>query len=180
MIEPIYLDCEKAIIHPFRSEEFDRYTQLVKEIYEILSDEQTLYFIPEKRLRSLIDAENWLKAAILNFHCGRSYIHFISEKLTGKLLGVIDIITPETAKKHYHLKQYPYFIEFYLTKGAKGRKLMTTILPLVLAELQQREIQDLAAVSNRQNHAALKVLGRAGFEYRSSFDARQDLYQLQA
>lgn len=91
---------------------------------------------------------------------------------------MIDIVSPDKARKHYRLKQYSYFIEFYLKSNAKGRKIMTGLLPHIIVQLQQREIQHLAAVSNRQNHAALKVLGRAGFEYKSTFDARQDLYQL--
>lgn len=180
MLEPISLDNEQVIIHAFRAEEFSRYGQLVNEIYQILSDEETLRFIPEKRLNSVEEAEAWLKASILNYHCGRNFMHFITDRKSGKLLGMIDIVSPARAREHYRLKHYSHFIEFYLKSNAKGRKIMTGLLPRIIAQLQQREIQYLAAVSNRQNHAALKVLGRAGFEYRSAFDARQDLYQLQA
>jgi hypothetical protein len=49
---------------------------------------------------------------------------------------------------------------------------MTGLLPYIVTQLQQLEIRYLAAVSNRQNQGALKVLDRAGFEYRSPFDAR--------
>jgi RimJ/RimL family protein N-acetyltransferase len=178
MLEPISLDNEQVIIHAFRAEEFSRYRQLVNEIYQILSDEETLRFIPEKRLNSVEEAESWLKASILNYHCGRNFIHFITDKKSGKLLGMIDIVSPSRAKEHYQLKQYSYFIEFYLKSNAKGRKIMTGLLPRIVVQLQQRKVQCLAAVSNRHNHAALKVLGRAGFEYRSPFDDRQDLYQL--
>ena len=180
MLEPISLDNEQILIHAFRPEEFNRYRQLVDEIYQIFSDEETLRFIPEKRLNSVEEAEGWLKTSILNYHCGRNFTHFITDKKSGRLLGMIDIVSPSRAREHYQLKHYPYFIEFYLSSNAKGRKIMTGLLPHIIVQLQQRKIKYLAAVSNRRNYAALKVLGRAGFEYSSPFDARQDLYQLQA
>ncbi|WP_462265870.1 GNAT family N-acetyltransferase [Mucilaginibacter sp.] len=77
MLQPIYLENDQVCIHPLRPEDLRRYEHLVNEIYQILSDNETLYFIPEKRLRSVKDAENWLNGAILNFHCGRNHLHFI-------------------------------------------------------------------------------------------------------
>lgn len=176
MIKPIYLENEHVIIHPFRPEELQRYNQFVNEIQEILSDEKTLHFIPHKRLSTFSQAEGWLKIAILNFHCGRNYIHFITERSSGKLLGMIDIISPGVAEMHYRLEHYPHFIEFYLGGRAKGRKLMSALLPQVINELQQRGIGRLGASVNTQNHAARKVLLHAGFQYHSKFDAGHDLY----
>jgi hypothetical protein len=112
MFKPIFLESENVLVHPFRREELHRYDQLVAYIFDLLSDENTLHFIPEKRLSSFEQAENWLKTSILNFHCGRNYIHLISEKKSGKLLGVIDIVAPVTAKAHYKLERYPYLLNF--------------------------------------------------------------------
>ena len=36
------------LIHPFRSEDFDRFDYLADQVFKVLSDEQTLRFIPEK------------------------------------------------------------------------------------------------------------------------------------
>jgi ribosomal-protein-alanine N-acetyltransferase len=178
MLQPICLENEQVYIHPLRPEDISRYEHLVKEIFQIMSDDETLHFIPEKRLGSLQEAENWLNGAILNFHCGRNYLHFISDKVTGRLLGMVDIVTPEKAKEYYLLDSYPYFIEFYLKGKARGRKIMSGILPLIIDELQERSISFIAAVINSRNLAAQKVISKAGFEYQSRFDARQDLYLL--
>ncbi|MFC0513177.1 GNAT family N-acetyltransferase [Mucilaginibacter angelicae] len=178
MLQPVSLENDRLYIHPFRSEDFNRYEKMVTDIYQILSDDDTLHFIPEKRLGSMADADTWLKSTILNFHCGHNFVHFITEKVSGKLLGIIDIISPQIVRAHYRLEQYPYFIEFYLSGKARGRKIMTTLLPEIIAELRQRNIRVLGAVVNKKNHAAQKVLLTAGFIYQSPFDPVQDLYQL--
>jgi RimJ/RimL family protein N-acetyltransferase len=177
MLEPIYLDKGPVFIHHFRTEELARFGQLAREIYQILSDEETLCYIPEKRLHSVAEAESWLQNAILNFHCGRSFIHFITDKRSGKLLGMIDIVSPERAKEYYRLKKYPHFVEFYLRSNAKGRNIMSGVLPRVMMQLHQQGIPAVAAVINRRNHAAFKVLSRSGFTYQFPFDRTQDLYQ---
>ncbi|AYL94289.1 GNAT family N-acetyltransferase [Mucilaginibacter celer] len=176
MIEPICLEHEHWQVHPFGPRELNRHDALAREIYQLLSDQQTLRFLPGKRLRSVADAEDWLKMSILNFHCGKSYTHLITEKNSGLLTGVIDIIPPATSRKHYVLEQYPYFIEFYLRREAAGQNLMSSLLPLALKALAQQDIGQLAAVINRRNHAARKVLENSGFIYRAPFDALQDLY----
>jgi len=178
MLLPICLEYEQVCIHPLRAADIDRYEQFVEEIYQLLSDEETLHFIPEKRLRSFQEAENWLKSATLNFHCGHNYLHFITERTSGKLLGMVDIFTPGKVKEHYRLESYPYFLEFYLRGKVRGRKIMTKLLPLIIEELDKRNIQSVAAVINKNNFAALKVIEKAGFEFRARFDARQNLYQL--
>ncbi|MCC8407752.1 GNAT family N-acetyltransferase [Mucilaginibacter sp. UR6-1] len=178
MLQPVCLENKNYIIHPFRSEDMKRYGKLVKEIFHLLSDDDTLHFLPEKRLRSVSEADAWLQGAILNFHCGRNFIHFITDKVTGKLVGMIDIISPEVAMTNYRLDDYPYFIEFYLAGSARGQKIMSTLLPGVVAELQERNITILGAVVNRRNTAAQKVLARTGFRFRAAFDPVQDLYEL--
>ncbi|UOE50984.1 hypothetical protein MTO98_07830 [Mucilaginibacter sp. SMC90] len=142
----------------------ETYDKLVKEIYQLLSDDDTLYYIPEKRINALADAETWLKAAILNFHCGRNFIHFITDRISGKLLGIIDILSPEVAMDNYRLDNYPYFIEFYLSGTERGKKIMSSILPDLIGKLGNREIIELGAVVNRRNIAAIKVLTRTGFQ----------------
>lgn len=179
MIEPICLNYEQWQVHSFRPEELNRQDTLVQEVYRLLSDQQTLRFLPEKHLKSVADAWGWLKTAILNFHCGRNYVHLITEKASGKMAGIIDIIPTSTSREYYTLEHYPYFIEFYLGRKAIGQKLMSSLLPLVLKALEQRDICQLAAAVNRQNHAARKVLKNSGFVYQGPFDGLQDLYLVQ-
>ena len=178
MIEPICLDYEYWQIHSFRPEELARHKHLIKEIHRLLTDLQTLQFLPEKRIHALAEAENWLKSAILNYYCGKNFIHLITERKTCRLIGMIDIIPPETSMKHYELAEYSYFVEFYLNSEVTGNNLMSSVLPLVLEAMQQQEIKQVAAAVNRQNHAAKKVLLRSGFNYHSRFDILQDLYMI--
>ncbi|SEO11104.1 Protein N-acetyltransferase, RimJ/RimL family [Mucilaginibacter gossypiicola] len=176
MIKPICLDYEPWQIHGIRPEELKRHKQLIKEIHQVLTDQQTLQYLPEKRIHALAEAESWLSTAILNYYCAKCYTHLITERSTGKLVGMIDIIPPETSREHYELPEHSYFIEFYLNSNHIGKNLMSSMLPLVLNAMQEQGIKSVAAVVNRQNHAAKKVLMRSGFSYDRRFDILQDLY----
>ncbi|WP_345948987.1 hypothetical protein ABDD95_19255 [Mucilaginibacter sp. PAMB04274] len=98
MLDPIYLENDQVIVHAFGPEDVKRYEALVKDIYQLFSDPDTLRFIPEKRLRSVQEADSWLKNTILNFHCDRNFLHFVTDKKSGKLLGMIDILHPARSK----------------------------------------------------------------------------------
>lgn len=171
------VESEAYRIDPLGAGDILHYEQLAEEIYQLLTDEHTLRFLPEKQLNSLSDAKSWLNAAILNFHSGRNKVHLIRSKKTGALLGVIDLIPPVVAKEHYRLDNYPFFIEFYLKGSARGKALMSRLLPKVIEHLRQDGVDDVAAVVNRQNIAAGKVLKRSGFRHEGKFDLVQDLYR---
>lgn len=163
-------------IDPLGADDLRQYEELAREIYKLLSDENTLQFLPEKKLSSVTAAKSWLNASLLNFHSGRNQVHLIRSKVSGSLLGIIDLIPPAVAREHYQLSQYPHFIEFYLKSTAKGNALMSRLLPKVLAHLQEEGIGELGAVVNKRNLAARKVLKRSGFRLYGNFDAVQDLY----
>ncbi|MBL4678256.1 MAG: GNAT family N-acetyltransferase [Mucilaginibacter sp.] len=164
-------------IDPLGAADVRQYEQLAQEIFQLLSDEHTLQFLPEKKLSSLSAAKNWLSAAILNFHSGRNQVHLIRSQVNGKLLGIIDVIPPVVAQEHYQLSRYPYFVEFYLNGNARGQALMSRLLPKVVSRLQGEGIEELAAVVHRLNVPAAKVLKRAGFKLAGAFDPVQDIYQ---
>lgn len=177
MLKPIYIETEELMIHPLRPEDLERYDELVADIYVILSDEQTLKYIPFKRLSSIQEAELFLQAQMINYHARRNYIHFITDKKQGKVIGLIDLISPDLAREHYSIHDYPYFIEFYLHGPASGGYVMTRILPRVIAALTRQGIQGIGAVVNRKNMAAKRVLEKAQFAYKARFDLLQDLYE---
>jgi RimJ/RimL family protein N-acetyltransferase len=79
--------------------------------------------------------------------------------------------------EYYQLDNYPFFIEFYLKGSAPGKALMSHLLPKVLEHLHQDGVDDLAAVDNRQNIAASKVLKRSGFYHDGNFDKKQVIYR---
>lgn len=177
MLDPIYLENEKLLIHPFRPEDLNRFEALTKDIFDILTDPQTLKFIPGKRLNSFQEAELFLQTAILNYHSGRNYLHFISHKELGKVIGMIDLISPNVAREHYTIDRYPFFIEFYLSGFASGCYIMTEILPLLIEKLYEQGIVNIGAVINQENIAARKVLEKANFKYKAPFDLVQDFYE---
>src|SRR5690606_31955366 len=111
---------------------------------------------PAKRLNSIHEAELFLQTTTINYHCGRNYLHFITDKNLNKVIGMIDIISPETARDHYKIKNYPFFIEFYLGSFVSGQGIMTEILPILINTLHVQGINKIGAIVNRKNFAARK------------------------
>ncbi|QEM12413.1 GNAT family N-acetyltransferase [Mucilaginibacter sp. SMC90] len=163
-------------IEPLAANDVLQHERLASEIYQLLSDEHTLQYLPDKKLTSLHEARIWLSTAILNFYSGRNQVHLIRSKSNGALLGVLDLIPPVVAKEHYQLAHYPFFIEFYLKGHVRGKALMTGLLPKVVKHLEGKGIRELAAVVNRRNIPAAKVLKRSGFRLAGIFDQMQDIY----
>ena len=177
MFKPVNFIIEDFEISPLQGEDLDRFDVLADEVYAILSDEQTLHFIPEKRLNNKDEAMQWLKLALLNFHSGRNYIHLIRSRFTGNIAGIIDVLSPTLVQEYYHLNSYPYFVEFYIKGEYQGGSLMSKILPKVLKLINKQNIDVIAAVADRKNFAARKVLEKSGFAIIEPFDATKDLYQ---
>ncbi|NVM66948.1 RimJ/RimL family protein N-acetyltransferase [Mucilaginibacter sp. SG538B] len=177
MLVPVHLEKETLIIQSFGAEDLQKWPAMVTDIYALLSDNQTLKYLPFKRLNSINDADVLLKNALLNLHCGRNYLHFIRKKSDGRIIGFIDVISPEMAREHYRLRQYPYFIEFCIKTEYSKKKVMSSLLPEFLNSLRKQRIGDIAAVINRRNIGAKKVLSKSGFSYYSFFDDHQDIYQ---
>ena len=177
MLKPIFLENDSLLIHPFRPEDLGRFEELSSDIFSILSDDQTLKFIPGKRLNNLQEAELFLQTMVMNYHSGHNYIHFITHKQLDKVIGIIDLISPEVARQHYQIDHYPFFIEFYLSGFASGCYIMTEILPQLIDNLSDQGISKIGAVVNRENIAARKVLEKANFRYQAKFDMLQDLYE---
>jgi hypothetical protein len=48
MLDTIYLENEELLVHSFRGEDLVRFEKLSQDIFNILSDERTLKYIPEK------------------------------------------------------------------------------------------------------------------------------------
>jgi RimJ/RimL family protein N-acetyltransferase len=180
MLAPVHFENETLVIQSFDARDFQRWSEMVDDIYALLTDKQALKYLPFKRLHSLEDADAWLKNGLISLHCGRNYLHFIRDKRSDRIIGFIDIISPELAQQHYRLHQYPYFIEFCIKTEYAQKKLMSSLLPDFLESLCEQQVSEIAAVINRHNIAAQKVLSRSGFSYERFFDATQDIYQFSA
>jgi RimJ/RimL family protein N-acetyltransferase len=177
MFEPVNFTVEDFEISPLKGEDLPRFDVLAEDVYAILSDEQTLHFIPEKRLNNTDEAMQWLKLALLNFHSGRNYIHLIRNRSTGNIAGIIDVLSPTLVREYYHLSSYPYFVEFYIKGEHQGSSLMSKILPRVVQLIKKQDIDIIAAVADRNNFAARKVLEKSGFAIVKRFDSTKDLFE---
>jgi ribosomal-protein-alanine N-acetyltransferase len=177
MFNPVNLTVEDFEISPLKGDDLHRFDIMAEEVYAILSDEQTLHFIPEKRLNSKQEAITWLQLSTVNFYTGRNFIHLIRSKTTGIIVGIIDILSPSLVRDHYQLPSYPYFVEFYIKGELQGGSLMSKILPKVLQVIKNQNINVIAAVADRNNFAARKALERSGFDNIKRFDSTKDLFQ---
>lgn len=180
MIPSLCFENDQYGIHTFRPIDLENLSRLAADVFSILSDDHTLRYLPGKRLENLADAEQFLRTQVINYHTKRNYLYFISDKHTGKVVGMIDIVTAELAKEHYKINRYPFFIEFYLGSFASGCYLMTEILPAVIDQLLKQGIERIGAVVNRENIAAKKVLLKARFSRKQRFDLLQDFYEINA
>jgi len=178
MSHPIYFENSRYLIHGFRPIDLERFADLTAEVFRILSDERTLRYIPFKRMGSLKETEAFLREMVISFHTGKNLLHFITDKATGTVVGMIDLISPALAREHYRINDYPFFVEFYLGSFASGCYLMTELLPAVVEQLLEGGIGRIGAVVNRRNIAAKKVLKKARFKKKHVFDLEQDFYEV--
>jgi RimJ/RimL family protein N-acetyltransferase len=177
ILDLVIFEDENFVVRAFSAGDFDKFGEIIEDVYQILTDELTLRFLPEKRLNSREEAQSWLQRVVLNYHTGKVFTYFVKAKSTGHIIGLIDLLSPELIKDHYLLSDYPYFIEFYLKGNAQGLSLMSYILPIVLDKIRHQGITRLAAVVNRKNLSAKRVLTKSGFVYHSYFDHSQDLFE---
>jgi RimJ/RimL family protein N-acetyltransferase len=178
MLKPIRFIVEEFEVSPLNGSDLERLDHLAKDIFAILSDEETLRFIPEKRLNNKDEAKQWLKLSILNFHSGRNYIYMIRVKVTGKIVGIIDILSPTLVKQYYLLPSYSHFVEFYIKGEFQGSSLMSKVLPKILQVIEYQQIDVISAVADRKNFAARKVLEKSGFAKVGPFDFNKDLFNV--
>ena len=175
--KPINIVIGKYRICAFNGSHLENIEVISKEVYRILSDERTLKYIPEKRLSNVKDASALLLTTILNFHAGRNYLHIIYSANSGEILGMIDILSPTLVKAHYRLSEYNYFIEFYLKAEAQGVKIMSEILPAIINKMKAQGVKKVAAVADRRNIAARRVLIKSGFTPSGTFDSTKDIFE---
>lgn len=178
MLEPVHIENEEFLVHTFRAEDIKKEKVVSKDILAILSDGITTHFLPGKKLATLKEAELFFRGNLLNYYAGKNYLHLITDKQTHKVIGMIDLISPSLAREHYRMDACPYFVEFYLKSEFQHRGIMGELLPAFVKQLQQKNIQEIGAVINRDNKIAQKVILKTGFRFSSEFDFAQDFYTI--
>ncbi len=176
MTQPIQIETEDLLLHPFRAEDMKRFDSLSRDIHQLFGQHSTTTFLPHKKLSDIGQAEALLQTALFNQYNGNSQWFFITQKSGQRTIGMIEVITPTSAKRHYQLEQYPHFIEFCLSTEHIGKGIMSRLLPKLLDKLKQKGIQKIGAVAHPNNLSAVRVLHKSGLVKKTSFDSIQHVY----
>ena len=157
MLEPVHIENDRFLVHTFRAADIKKEKAISKDVFALFSDEVTTCYLPGKKLSSLQEAEVYFRANLLSYHAGKNFLHFVTDKKSQRIIGMIDLISPGLAKEHYRLSHYPYFIEFYLKTEFHNQGIMGELLPEFIKQLEKKNIKDLSTVVNQKNWSAKKV-----------------------
>jgi len=153
--------------------------KMAQDIYEILSDDEVLKFIPEKRLKSIEDARNFLTGTVFAYQYERNFTHFIKIKEINKTIGVINVITPKTVEQDYKfVSKYTWMIEYYIHQAVWGRNIMSDVFPYFVKRMLSQGVEKIGAACFPDNIASIKLLEKAEFVKKHKFDNVQDYYEL--
>lgn len=185
MIEfkPINLSDGKTSIHPFRNSDMTekKMEQIIQDIYSIYSNNETVKYIPEKKINTFKEAINRFQKIRLNYGLKTSYTHFITVNSIGRIVGEINIISPLGASD-YKIPNYDlsnvWFIEYAKNIDLGKFGLITRSLAVVISNLKKQGISKIGAVCFRENKASIKILLNLEFEKIAQFDVYQDYYEL--
>jgi [ribosomal protein S5]-alanine N-acetyltransferase len=177
VIKPIIFESEQFLIHPFRQINANRYDSITEDVYKILSDNEVLTFIPEKRLSNKEEAKNFIFSIIAGYEQETSYAYFITIKDINRTIGIINLISPKKTKENYVLEEYNWMIEYYMLKAAWGRNIMSEILPAFKERVLSQGIKKLGAICKQANYGSIRVLEKSGFKKTFKFDLTQDYYE---
>ena len=176
IIKPLLFESEDFIIHPFRRMDMDRHDQVARDIYELYSDPQVLKYSPEKKLRSIKEANDSIFGIIADYTKGRN-TYFITSKKNLEVLGVFYLISPSYAKSKYpNIPSSTWLIEYYLKPRYWGMSITPNILKAVIDRMVAQSVTKFGAMVFRDNINSIRVLSKINFTFHSKFDFYQDLY----
>jgi len=177
-LKPINIESDVISVHPLRNIDILRKESIENDIYQILSDNETTEFIPEKRLKDLKGASEKVFGIILGYQTNLSYGLLVSDKRNNKVIGIINIISPDCAKQTYKIDKYDWMIEYFLHKNYWGQGIMTGIITAICKKLKGQGIETIGAICDRNNNKSIRVLEKIGFQKNKLFDIKQDYYEI--
>ncbi len=173
----INLDNGTFIVHPLREEDMNRQNDLIQDIYEIFSDDETTIYTPEKKVESTKVVSDRLNGVVHRYHRGESFTHYITLKKINKVIGVIDIISPSLVEKDYDIKD-TWFIEYFLNKELWGRGIMSGIVGAIVNTMKKRGINRIGALCDSNNIRSVTILKKIGFKM-TKHNGNQYLFTLE-
>lgn len=182
-IKPIIVTDGKITIHPIRNSDLnkEKIEQIIEDMYSIYSNNETVKYIPDKKLNSFKEAIDRFQKIRLNYGLQTSFTHFITINSIGRIAGEINIISPLGASSYkipnYELKDV-WFIEYAKNIGLGKFGIITRSLKVIIKDLNEQGISKFGAVCFRENKESIKVLLNLGFNKITQFDIYQDYYEL--
>ncbi len=177
-IKPINLSNGAIRIHGLRRMDMQRLIIIGDDIYEILSNPDNIPYMQERYITNKEDVSQLLLGVTFGYETKTRWTHFISlVEDKDKVVGQIDILSPNLVEKTYGLKN-TWLVEYFLHKDFWNKGIMTTVLRAVLQNIQEQGVINIGALCQRENTISIKLLEKVGFKKKSTFDTKQDFFSL--
>jgi RimJ/RimL family protein N-acetyltransferase len=177
-IKPINIENHKFMIHPLRQQDMSRISQIENELFEILHDNESTKYIEGGRLPNRNAISDRMFGIIMGYQTGQSYSHFITDKRTMSVIGMVDIISPARAREIYTLDKYNWMITYFLHKEFWGQGIIPGVVNAICQNIKSQGINTIAAICDRENIRSIRVLEKVGFHKTMSFDIKQDYFEI--
>ena len=177
-INPIRIDNGTIEIHGYRKMDLERMEIIESDLFEILNDRENTQFVPERFISNKEDINKLLLGIAVGYAMKTKYTHFISlMKFHNKIVGQVDIFSPKHVLENYGISDL-WLLEYFINKALWNKGYMTSALGAVLHSLKEQGVKNIGALCRRDNLSSIAVLHKCGFKRVSTFDAKQDLFQL--
>lgn len=176
-LKPINLDNGVIQIHPLRTSDMMRYTEMVNDLYEIFGDIESLPYNKEKFVEDIETISTQMLGVTIGYEQKIRYTRFLTLKEPNKVIGEIIILSPKSVKEVYNLDNL-WVVEYFLNKQLWNNGIMTGIIPAIISKMKQQGIANVGALVDRENFPSIRVLEKAGFSKSKKFDLKQDLYKV--
>jgi RimJ/RimL family protein N-acetyltransferase len=164
-IKHFTLDSERLKICPIELKDADF-------ILKLFNTEGWLQFIGDRNIRTVHDAENFIKNALVNDHAALWIVNLLQLK---KSIGLITLI-----KREY--LNYPD-VGYALMPNEMGRGYSTEATQAVINKIKfGNYLEKLNAITLRNNSASINLLKRLSFKFDKEIEANEEtlhLYQLE-
>lgn len=176
-LKPINLDNGVIQIHPLRTSDMMRHTEMVNDLYEIFGDIESLPYNKEKFVKDIETISTQMLGVTVGYEQKIRYTHFLTLKEPNKVIGEIIILSPKSVKDAYKLDNL-WIIEYFLNKQLWNNGIMSGVLSAIISNMKQQGITNIGALVDRENSPSIRVLEKAGFSKTMDFDLKQDLYKI--
>ena len=177
MLQPVYLDNGIIEIHPLRDKDLTKPNNIADDLFEILNDSENTRFIAEKRIDSKEALGNLIFGFMMGYQEQISYAHFLTLKSIDKVIGVVNVISPERIEETYNIKD-KWFIEYYLNKKYWNKGIMSGAIEAIISTLRGQGIDNISAICEKGNLASIKILKKCGFNETPKYISNQIYFEL--